>query len=244
MEEITSSQARMEEKLTEFKTEVWQGQEDAAARALKRVCYDKPYAFKRKGNEEQANFNTKLDKAIAEAEAELAKAGPSTTPSFQHGLQALQKGRKLIAEQQKLIEIADRSEHDWGVVAEYTTDELAEDSDEKRLEKAERAAEQKAVKRRKKRASAAPWRPCGPGQKRASAAPWRPCGPGQSGPLVPAAGVPPLAVQSLSRPAVPKPNMQAGRGPLGPCFAWERWAIFVQAAPRPQRAGSCILSLI
>ena len=40
----------------------------------------------------------------------------------------------------------------WGVVVEYTADELADDSgDEKRLEKAERAAEHKAVKRRKKR---------------------------------------------------------------------------------------------
>ena len=39
---------------------------------------------------------------------------------------------------------------------EYTADELAEDSgDEKRLEKAERAAELKAAKRRKKKASSA-----------------------------------------------------------------------------------------
>ena len=42
------------------------------------------------------------------------------------------------------------------VVQEYTADELAEDSgDEKRLEKAERAAELKAAKRRKKKASSA-----------------------------------------------------------------------------------------
>ena len=100
MEAITSSRARMEEKLTEFKTEVRQGQEDAAARALMRARYEKPYAFKRKGNKEQANFNVKLDEAIAEAEVELAEAGPSTTPPFQRGLQALQQGRKLIAERQ------------------------------------------------------------------------------------------------------------------------------------------------
>ena len=42
------------------------------------------------------------------------------------------------------------------VVQEYTGDELSEDSgDEKRLEKAERAAELKAAKRRKKKASSA-----------------------------------------------------------------------------------------
>ncbi|ETW96470.1 MAG: hypothetical protein ETSY2_46330 [Candidatus Entotheonella gemina] len=70
---INASQARMEEKFTEFRAEVWQGQEDAAAKALKRVRYEKPYAFKRKGNEEQAAFNAKLDEKVAEAEAELAE---------------------------------------------------------------------------------------------------------------------------------------------------------------------------
>ena len=60
---------------------------------------------------------------------------------------------KLLAERQKLIKIADRSEYGWGVVAEYTADELADDSDdEKRLEKAEKAAERKAAKRKRKRA--------------------------------------------------------------------------------------------
>ena len=56
------------------------------------------YSFKRKGNEEQANFNLKVDESIAKAEAELAEAGTSSTPSFQQALQALQKGRELIAE--------------------------------------------------------------------------------------------------------------------------------------------------
>ena len=48
---------------------------------------------------------------------------------------------KLLSERQKLIKIAYRSEFGWAVVAEYTADELAEDSDDKkRLEKAEKAA--------------------------------------------------------------------------------------------------------
>ena len=110
------------------------------------------YAFKRKGNEEQAEFNAKVDETAAEAEAELMEAGTSAAPALQRALDAVRKGRQLMAERQKLIKIADRSEHGWGVVAEYTTDELAEGSDdEKRLEKAERAAEVKAAKRRKKR---------------------------------------------------------------------------------------------
>ena len=52
--------------------------------------------------------------------------------------EAIKKGRSLLDERQKLIRLADRSEHGWGVVDEYTADDLAEDSDdEKRIEKAE-----------------------------------------------------------------------------------------------------------
>ena len=36
----------MEEKLSKFKVEVQQGQEDAAARVLKRARYEKPYALR------------------------------------------------------------------------------------------------------------------------------------------------------------------------------------------------------
>ena len=63
--------------------------------------------------------------------------GSSTSPAFDRVLKALDRGRELIAERQKLIRIADRSELGWSVVVEYTADELADDSeDEKRLEKA------------------------------------------------------------------------------------------------------------
>ena len=62
------------------------------------------------------------------------------------------KVRAFLAERQKLIKIADRSANGWGVVAEYTADELADDSeDEKRLEKAEKAAERKAGLKKRKR---------------------------------------------------------------------------------------------
>jgi len=40
--------------------------------------------------------------------------------------EALARGkRRLLTERQKLIKIADHSEHGWGVVAEYTANELA-----------------------------------------------------------------------------------------------------------------------
>ena len=66
--------------------------------------------------------------------------------------QSLKRGRRILAERQKLL--ADRSEFGWAIVDEYTADELAEDSDdEKRSNKAEKAAEKKVAKKKKGPAS-------------------------------------------------------------------------------------------
>ena len=72
MAAIHSSQEQIDHKLAEFRAEVKQGQEDAAAKALKRVRHDKPYSFRRKGNEEQSSFNEKVEEVVLEAQAELA----------------------------------------------------------------------------------------------------------------------------------------------------------------------------
>ena len=84
---------------------------------------------------EQAAFNARLDETLAEAQADTPR--PSTSRAFDRVRKTLDRGRELIAQRQKLIRIADRSEIGWSVVAEYTSDELPDDSEgEKRLEKA------------------------------------------------------------------------------------------------------------
>ena len=60
LREIRESQRKLDTKFAKFQDEIKQGQEDAAAKALKRVRREKPYAYKRKGNEEQASFNEKV----------------------------------------------------------------------------------------------------------------------------------------------------------------------------------------
>ena len=115
LEAITSSQTTMEQRFTEFRDEVRQGQEDAAAKALKRASLEKPYTFRRKGNEEQAVFNGRLDETVTGAEAELA-AAPTSVAQSQGILRAretLNKGRNPLAERQKLIRIADWSGVWW-----------------------------------------------------------------------------------------------------------------------------------
>ena len=82
LEAITSSQTRMEQRFAEIRDEVRQGQEEAATKALKRAKFEKPYTYRRKGNEEQAVFNSRLDETVAEAETELAAASPGApTPT-------------------------------------------------------------------------------------------------------------------------------------------------------------------
>ena len=204
MSAITDLQARMDRKLAQFKDEIHQGQEEAASRALKRARYDKPYTFRKRGNEEQANFNAKVDETLAQAESDLSlvERGPTPSAAVQRVKDAIKKGRLLLDERQKLIRLADRSEHGWGVVDEYTADDLAEDSDdEKRIEKAERAAERKAGKRRKKRGATALKSRGGPPRFPMSAQP-------------PATGMP-VAVAPYSQPrrqALPPPAR-----PVGPC---------------------------
>ena len=117
MAAIESSQSRMDEKLAQFQEEIRQGQEDAASRALKWARYDKPYVFKKRGNEEQASFNAKVDEALVQAESDLSVvehtlASTSTlTAAIQHIKKAIQKGHSLLEERQKLIRLANCSEY-------------------------------------------------------------------------------------------------------------------------------------
>ena len=134
---IRDSEHRLDRKLADFKADVQQAQDEAATKAVNRVRNDKPYHYKKKAHEEQARFNAQVVESVQEAHDAFAAIEDS--PAIQRARDALGKGARLLADRQKLIKIADRSENGWGVVAEYTADELAEDSDdEKRLEKAEK----------------------------------------------------------------------------------------------------------
>ena len=106
-----------------------QGQEEEATKTLKRARFAKPYSYRRKGKEAQALFNAKVDETLAQAESDAAggESSPSGAPAMQRVLEGLRKGRTLIEERQKLIRLADRSEHGWGMVEECTADDLAED---------------------------------------------------------------------------------------------------------------------
>ena len=116
MSAINATQSRLDAKLAEFQKEILQGQEVAAAKAVKRARYEKPYTYRRRGNKEQATFNARVDETLAQAESDLASvtAGPTATTALRRVKEAIQQGRHLLDERQKLLCLADRSEHRWG----------------------------------------------------------------------------------------------------------------------------------
>ena len=82
---------------------------------------DKPYHYKKKTHEEQARFNAQVEESVQEAHDAFADIEDSS--AIQRAREALEKGAWLLADRQKLIKIADRSDNGRGVVAEYTADE-------------------------------------------------------------------------------------------------------------------------
>ncbi|VDI50072.1 Hypothetical predicted protein [Mytilus galloprovincialis] len=100
------------------------------------------YMFKKRGNEEQHKHNTNSE-LIQE---HLTKDNIESTKD------KITEGMSLIRDRQKLIKLADSSEAGWRVVAEYTANPLAENSeDEKRMYKAQTRAEAKIKKEKFKR---------------------------------------------------------------------------------------------
>ena len=155
---IQESERRLDRKLADFKADVRQAQDEAATKAVHRMRHDKPFEYKKKAHGEQARFNVQVEETVQEAQEALSTL--EEAPALQHTQEALEKGARLLAERQKLIKIADRSVNGWGVVTEYMVDELADDSDDdKRLEKAEKAAERKAGLRKCKRLQPVPKQP-------------------------------------------------------------------------------------
>ena len=102
---------------------------------IKKLKYSEPHRFKKKANEDQYKFNSKLADSMVEVSEALEKKEISKAQ------ESLQKGEHMLNERQKHILLADKSEFGWGTVHEYKKHELAENSeDEKRILKSESRA--------------------------------------------------------------------------------------------------------
>jgi hypothetical protein len=109
------------------------------------------HKFNKKGNEEQFKINVSI---LEKVESAHGKLQVPTAESVASASEDLGKGMAVLRHRQKLIKLADSSELGWGLVAEYETNELADDSDdEKRIQRSEFRAKNKAKDRLKKRSN-------------------------------------------------------------------------------------------
>ncbi|XP_065915901.1 uncharacterized protein [Dysidea avara] len=140
-------------KFSEFRQEMVASQAACSQSVMEKLTR-KTHTFKKKGCEAQFVFNDKIDDHVQAAKKQLEKITATDEPSQRALEQAkaeLEQGDEEIRVRQKHIRIADRS--DWGVVAEYEADELADNSDdEKRLYRARKERDAK----RKRAASGGP----------------------------------------------------------------------------------------
>ena len=113
---------------------------DEQLREIKRLRREEPKSFKRKGNEIQYKFNSKLQDTLEEGKSHLEVNAVEKVKA------SLSEGTSLLSERQKLILLADKSEFGWKTVEEYTQHELADsEADGKKIRRAEERAE-KALK--------------------------------------------------------------------------------------------------
>lgn len=108
------------------------------------------YIFKKKGNEQQFNFNRKVIKKNSAAVMALESG------NIGKAKEELNEGISLLNNslRQKIVKLADKSEFGWATVQEYVCDDLADDeADASKIKKAKRraAARLKTLQEKKKR---------------------------------------------------------------------------------------------
>ena len=81
---------------------------------IKRLRREEPKLFKRKGNEIQYKFNSKLLDTLEVVKSDLEMNAVEKVKA------SLSEGTSLLSERQKLILLADKSEFGWKTVEEYT----------------------------------------------------------------------------------------------------------------------------
>ena len=99
---------------------------DSHLRQIKKLKFEEPRRFKKKANEDQYRFNSKLTDVLDEAKSSCS------TQNLDKVKDSLEKGDNLLAERQKHILLADKSDYGWMVIQEYKKNDLADDSDDER----------------------------------------------------------------------------------------------------------------
>ena len=150
------SQLELDGKLKKPEEDVAATQLDVTKRVIKKVRRNRLYEFRRKGHKEQFLFNAKVADRIDTANRRLSKVVPPSEKdkTTTQTMEELKQGLAMINERQKHIRIANQSEYHWETVAAYIRSDAPNDEeDAKRIETAEKAAEQ-LINRKKRKVAA------------------------------------------------------------------------------------------
>ena len=141
---LTARMDLMLQSMQQMWEEMKAGQEEMSLK-LANAKHD-PFSFRRKGNENQLRFCEDVEEQLQSASSSISRAEKRAgKEALSRAKNAVEQGMELLSCRKKLIKLADRSEAGWALVEEYVEDDLAED--ERRIQKAERAAERKIAKR-------------------------------------------------------------------------------------------------
>ena len=105
----------MRDEISSLKRELASDREAADERLVKKLKLEKAPTFKKKTHEKQFLFNEEVAAKFEGGTACLSEA----PPAVEKAKTLLEEGMKLVRERQKLIRMADRSEHGWATVEEY-----------------------------------------------------------------------------------------------------------------------------
>ena len=110
---------------------------DSHLHEITKLKFEEPRRFKKKANEDQYRFNSKLMDVLGEVKSSCS------TQNLDKVKESLEKGENLLAERQKHILLVDKSDYGWMVIQEYKKNDLADDSDDEKIIRAEARARTK-----------------------------------------------------------------------------------------------------
>ncbi|XP_052067195.1 uncharacterized protein LOC127706578, partial [Mytilus californianus] len=138
--------ALIDNRLSTFQGNIQQSQRDISQSQMSKIeeTLSENYTFQRKGNENQYIHEVKVLTKLTEAKSKLD--GPDlSVESIHQARDKIVEGMAIVRDRQKLIKLADSSELGWKVVKEYTTNPIADDSEnEKKMIRAQNRAERRS----------------------------------------------------------------------------------------------------
>ena len=154
LKKLTNVHEVTQKQITELQQQVTSSQIALTKLVVQKIEEEHGYTFRKKGHDKQWHFNKVMNSHLDNALNKLKKipqpTDEKTSKIVDKVQEELTKGRDEIADCQKKIKMADRSDYCWGMVEAYERDELADNlANEKCMEKVIKEAERTTAKKKR-----------------------------------------------------------------------------------------------